>query len=243
MPTSTPSSTAVAILALALFGTVSATPIVDYDTQQLHDLWAAAVVPAVTPAAAPPVITGRPFRPPFLPPWLTGGIGNGGTLPAGWGTGPLTAGAVCGPYTLPVNLPFSPPCPFSTTARATNEPEPTEKETNPVLPGTTIHPTTHSAPTATPPGPPESSTASHPPPPPPVSSTPLMTPTPRPSDITTTSVIKTLPPTTLPAGTPAVGSPTQVIVTVSVTLRPDPPYIPGPAGEGPKTTLSTVRRE
>lgn len=287
------SSATAAVGVLALIGTVRASPIADDSPQQLHDLWAAAAaatpshepdapisavtvtltgtpvkptpaVVATTPAIA--AITARPRLPPFLPPWLSSVIGAGRTLPPGWGTGPLTAGAVCGPYTLPVNLPFSPPCPYSTTkvttttAKETEPTPPTEPAPPPTAPtipfppavpisgSTTIYPSGHSTPTVSAPSasPPVSSvvssTLSQPKPPPPASSS-LATPTPRPSETTTTPIIKTLPPTTQPVVSPVVGSPTQVIVTVSVTLRPDPPYTPGPRGAGPATTLATVRRE
>ncbi|ERT01688.1 uncharacterized protein SPSK_07966 [Sporothrix schenckii 1099-18] len=226
MSTSNYATTAVAVALLSLLGSVCASPMpdVEYSPQQLREIWAAAAaatppahnaagsphsgvtvtltgtpvdarptaVAATTTPAIAAAVPGRPFRPPFRgPPWLTAGIGAGGTVPAGWGTGVLTAGAVCGPYTLPVNLPFSPPCPYSSTTAPDDEPS---------------APPTSTAPA---PGPPS------------------------------TTIVKTLPPTTLPA---AAGSPTAVIVTVSVTLKPDPPYTPGPHDERVATTLTTARR-
>ncbi|CAK7229643.1 hypothetical protein SBRCBS47491_007320 [Sporothrix bragantina] len=156
------------VLLLALLGAVQADDAVHaVNDQQLHDLWAAAA--AATPSnevtvtytgsvikattAQPPVLTTGPSlaaappfsipgRPGFVPPWLRGIT----SLPAGWGQGTLTAGAVCGPYTLPVNLPFSPPCPYSSTATVapTSErpppppPPPTTTSIIKTLPPTTL---------------------------------------------------------------------------------------------------------
>ncbi|CAK7227162.1 hypothetical protein SCUCBS95973_006449 [Sporothrix curviconia] len=208
------------LIILALLGAVRADDAVrNANNQQLDDLWAAAAAatpsagvtitytgsvvkattaeepPALTTgpaiAAAPPfIIPGRPGG--FLPPWLRGiGAGRITSLPAGWGTGILTAGAVCGPYTLPINLPFSPPCPYSRTAAvsptATVAPQP------PPPISTTIRPTGHES------GPPA-------------------------------SVVKPLPPS----------SRSTVVVTATVTLKPDQPYTPGSVAA---TTLVTVRRQ
>ncbi|OAA68286.1 hypothetical protein SPI_00481 [Niveomyces insectorum RCEF 264] len=201
------------------------------------------------------------------PPWLTSRP-NG--LPPEFWTGTLTAGAVCGTYTLPVDLPFSPPCPFSSssssssssisssrgyrndTTRASGAVPPTPKATRTTsvqhgIPSTTIY--GHSG------GSRGSATQSSSPPPSPTSSraspsrsrpTSTVATTTTPHRATTATTIRRPSTTTTITTRKASSTPTTssaVTVVTTLTLVPDPPYTPDaqPSAAHGASAVTTLR--